>query len=546
VSARVEELAEAVEFALVKWGELREHDKARVADAHFQTWLFETIPADFEALRGQPGHDPESAHALLAFEIVSALFEGDRAADAFLVLGWLGKHFVNHPDDDSATRAVMAMTDHCTQAGSSVTEHNAGARRVLRDVVDAARPPLGIGVERALCRAVVGIALLRGQAATPDENTHRAEELSVLWTEIIQRWRHSTDPRLRHWVAHALSNKAFLWLQYGREDIAREQFATIVELFGGDPPELDRESRGRVLAAGHAGAILDRFAIGEPQFKLDYLERQRYWDKRARRKGFGVPWLLAGAPRNHMAGIVRQAGERHRNSTGKLQSWLCAGEPFVLLLRNFKLTEQTGVRPPGAYPDFDEADVGELGGDHARSITFRKCEPALSELDLGVSLIQVASTTSGELEQRPWPGQFVPQTRLYLPDATWRETVAELITVAEQVIVWAEDLTSALADELALLTAKGRTADTLVLLEDEPPDPFGSAYFRHRRHERLRPGHPALHDFPHVVDAGELADRRVMDCPSLARVVGRLGEIRALPLEERLTRTLDRLDTGPP
>jgi hypothetical protein len=339
-------------------------------------------------------------------------------------------------------------------------------------------------------------------------------------------------------VAHALTNKAFLWLQYGREDIARKQFATIIDLFGGDPAETQSEARDRLIAARHAGAILDRFVIGEPEFKLDYLERQRYWDERARRKGFGVPWLLAGAPRNHMDEVVRNAQERHRFSTGKLRSWLCSGEPFVLLLRNFKLTEETGMDP-----DFDVAHVDELGGDHARSITFRKCEPALIELDQGVPLVQVASTTSGELEQTPFPGQFVPQTRLYLPDASWRETVSDLITVADQIIVWAEELTSGLADELALLTAQGRTGDTLVLLEDEPRNPVAAAYFPRREYERLRPDHPALNDFPHLVEARELADRRVMECPSLARVVERLDATRALPVEERLARTLSRLDT---
>jgi hypothetical protein len=132
VSAGAEELTEAVEFALAKWGDLRQHNKARAADAHFHTWLFETIPADFEILRGQPGHDPDSAHAFLAFEIVSALFERDQPADAFLVLGWLGKYFVNHPNADAATRAVMALTDHCTQAGTAGPENNASARRALR------------------------------------------------------------------------------------------------------------------------------------------------------------------------------------------------------------------------------------------------------------------------------------------------------------------------------------------------------------------------------------------------------------------------------
>ena len=541
MSAGAEELTEAVEFALVKWRDLRQRHTSRVADAHLRTWLFETLPADFEILRGQPGNDPDNAHAFLAFEIVSALFERDRPADAFLVLGWLGKYFVNHSNADCATRAVMALTDHCTQAGAVETENNARARRVLRDVIDSARRPLDIDVERALCRALVGIANLRGYSTAPEDASRRAKELSTLWTEIITRWRRSTDPGLRDWVAHALSNKAFLWLQYGREDIAREQFATIIELFGGDPPEAPHEAYERLISARHAGAILDRFAIGEPEFNLDYLERQRYWDKRARRKGFGIPWLISGAPRNHMPEVVSNARERHQLSVGKLQSWLCSGEPFILLLRNFKLTEQTGVRPPGAYPNFDEADVDELGGDHARSITFRKCEPTLSELDQGVPLIQVASTTAGELEQIPWPGQFVPQTRLYLPDATWRETVSELVSVADQVIVWAEELTSALAGELSLLTAQGRTDDTLVLLENEPPNPFTAVYFPRRQHERLRPDHPALRDFPHIVEAREFAERRVMECPSLARVVERLDATRALPIEERLTRTLSRL-----
>lgn len=47
-----------------------------------------------------------------------------------------------------------------------------------------------------------------------------------------------------------------------------------------------------------------------------------------------------------------------------------------------------------------------MNGDHVRVISFRKSQKALSELAAGAPLVQVASTTAGECDLTPLPGQF--------------------------------------------------------------------------------------------------------------------------------------------
>jgi hypothetical protein len=325
-------------------------------------------------------------------------------------------------------------------------------------------------------------------------------------------------------VAQALTNQAYLHLRAGDEPAARRRLAEVAAM------PVDDEVLEWRLRAEHAGTVLDRLVIGEPELKLDYLRRQRYWDRRRRRQGLGLPWLLAGAPRNHMAGLVRRAREQHRRSAGTVRSWLCSGEPFVLLLRNFELSERSGTSAPPTRPG---------DGDHTRTIFFRACGPALNELAAGVPLVLAASTKAAELEVAPWPGQFAPRTRLYLPDTTWFDTVSALAAVADQVIVWAAELSPALARELECLRERGRTRDTLILLEDTESDTAVDAYLPRDRHERLTRDHPALAAFPHVVEAAEVAREN----GPLTRVVAGLTEARAVPLADRLIRIRDALGT---
>src|SRR5262249_32840620 len=151
----------------------------------------------------------------------------------------------------------------------------------------------------------------------------------------------------------------------------------------------------------------------------------------------------------------------------------------------------------------------------------------LNELATKVPLVQVANTTAGELEiGGSFPQQIVAPT-LYLPDATWFKEVTKLIALAEQIVVWARELTPALNQELTALRVRDRTADTTVILEEESRDPFFMDLFIERspiahNHELLTAGHPALAEFPHVISAKRFAGKQVRECPELMGLVERL------------------------
>ncbi|GGI85579.1 hypothetical protein GCM10011581_23320 [Saccharopolyspora subtropica] len=516
-------LADVVDGAIGRWQRMRQEATRQVADRDFQTWLFETVPAQAARL-GE--YDP-CDHAFIVYEIVTALYRAGNIADAFLLLRWFGVHYAHHPDTDLAERVITMLTDLCAYIGRADAAGNAAAARVLRDVVDGARRPVDVRVERALCRALATHAYLRSDYLGAGSRSSKYAELAALWTEMFRRYRHSQDPHLRGRAAQGLYNAALVWLQKGRDKIARKKFAELLTSFGqdrGSNPDVDEW----LSRAEHAGTVLDRFAVGEPELNLSYLQRQRYWDIQRRRKGFGVPWLLAGAPRNHMGKLVRAAREKHHSSVGQVRSWLCSGEPFVLLLRNFDLVEESTASSPLASVLEDDPQ-----GDHVHAISYRDCEAALAELERAVSMITVASTKAGELELASTFGQFVPRTALYLPDATWFDTVSTLIPLATQIVVWAAELTPALAQELSCLQEHQRCGETLVII-DTPSSPMQQAFLPGPEHDHLTTDHPALVAFPHIVNAHELKDRSVAECPSLLRVVRALETARAGPVRQRL------------
>ncbi|MFJ6670556.1 hypothetical protein ACIQMJ_05550 [Actinosynnema sp. NPDC091369] len=516
--------AEIVAATLDRWDALRREAGPRAGDERFREWFFEVAPV----LAGL-GDDADT-HAFLAFEVASGLFDRGRAGDAFLVLRWLGRHFARDGFRvDTRVRAIMALTDTC--AGRAVDRESVDlAVGVLRDVVDVVRAPADVRVERAVCRALSGVAHLSGRGVTFDRAT--AREIASRWRELAERSGGSTDPELRDRRAHALGNEALLWLQADDEDRARRLFAVITAEFGADPPGVSPDVDLWVGRARHAPTVLDRFPVGEAGLRLDYLERQRHWDRRRRFTGLGFArWLRDGAPRNHLRELVRQARDRHRKSAGQVRAWLCAGEPFVLLLRNFDLTERSGVAGDGWWRD--PADPA----DHVQVINLSRAGRVLGELAAAVPLVVVASTTAGELELGPDFGQFTAPVRLYLPDETWFDTVSALIAVADQVIVWAAELSAGLARELDCLIAERRTDDTLVVLDPSLADPVPGAVLPRTGGEPLTREHPALAAFAHVVDADELD---VPGSPPLARVVDGLDAARRVPFEQRVARLTAR------
>lgn len=511
--------ADIVAAALDRWDALRREAGPRAGDERFRRWFFAALP-----VRAGISDEPDR-HAFLAFEVATGLFDRGRTGDAFLVLRWLGRHFARGAPVDTAVRAIMALTDTC--AGRAVDRQaNDLATGVLRDVVDSVRGPVDLRVQRALCRALSTLVNLSGRGVALDRAKTR--ELASLWRELAGRCRGSADPELRGWRAHALGNEALLWLQADREGHARGLFAAITAEFGADRPGVSRDVDLWVGRARLAPTVLDRFSVGEAELKLDYLERQRHWDRRRRFTGLGFArWLLDGAPRNHLRELVRRARDRHRKSAGQVRAWLCAGEPFVLLLRNFDLTERSGIARDGWWHDPEDP------ADHVQVINLSRGGRVLGELAVAVPLVVVASTTAGELELGPDFGQFTAPVRLYLPDGTWFDTVSTLIAVADQVIVWAAELSPGLARELQALTAAGRTDDTLVVLDPSLSDPVPGAVLPRTGGEPLTREHPALAAFGHVVDADELD---LPGSPPLAHVLDRLDAARQVPIEQRAAR----------
>ncbi|HEY2723192.1 MAG TPA: hypothetical protein VGI84_00770 [Pseudonocardiaceae bacterium] len=529
------EIAAMVDGVLDRWREMRSDTGRAAGDRRFRSWLFETVPAQTAAVTGPDG-GALGAHCYLVFEVASVLVERQRVSDAFLLLRWIADHYVDHPDADNAARVIMCLTDNCAQLGQFDNEKNQSARQLLRAVADSVRDPVDIRVERAVARALVCIGQLRGSAVSSDSD--KTAELAALWTEVNVRWHANRDPELGGRARQALWNKGLLWLQRGRDKDARREFEKLLRQAGSAGHGVRGEADEWVVRARHAPALLDAVVIPPPALHTEYLRRQRHFDRRRQRRSFGIPWLLAGAPRNQMRALVRGAGKRHQVSAGMVRSWVCEGEPFVLLLRNFELTERSGTSALAR----DVFEDHETAGDHVRMISFRASQEVLSELVTGVSLVQVASTTAGELELTPFPGQFVAPNQLYLPDATWFDTVTTLMALAEQVIVWADTLTDPLARELDALPARDRAADTTVILEERKKNPAVDVVLPAREGEPLSPDHPALTRFPNVVTAEQFEGKRVQDCPALMRLVGRLEARRREPVQQRIARLRERLD----
>jgi hypothetical protein len=495
-----------IDGALARWQECRRGVSVEKGNRRFRKWLFGEVAE----------HSTEYDHSFAVFEIAMGIAGRDQLDDAFLVLGWLAQRYADHPDPGLAWRVIMGLTDDCVRLAFHSPEHNSAAQLVLRDLVDRVGTSAYIEVERAVCRALAQIALLRGTAETSWDA--RRAHVDEVWAEVAQRCQGSADPELRGRVAQALVNSALLAVQFDDEPAARRAFAEAVLRFGDTLPGLDEDLDHWAAIARHADRVLDRIAFAEPEFQLDYLRRQRQW-----------------YPESGMDSVEERARRVHMRSAGLLRSWACAGQPFVLLLRNFELTERSGVTTAAFMLEEDPAD-------HTKVISFRDAESVLTDLDARVPLIQVASTTAGDLEIDPYGGQFVAGNRLYLPTATWFETVSALIAAAGQIVVWTAELTSSLSRELGELVAQGRTDDTVVLLEPDRPDPVSQALLPRRAGELLTRDHPAMAPFANRVVCAGLRGKGVADCPELERLVRRLGEAVEQPVGLRLEHMLARLD----
>lgn len=135
---------------------------------------------------------------------------------------------------------------------------------------------------------------------------------------------------------------------------------------------------------------------------------------------------------------------------------------------------------------------------------------------------------------------------LYLPDAGWLETVRVLMSLAERIVVWANEKTLGLLQELELITGMGRAEDTIVLLEKHPgvePE-FAGLGERPPPGEALTPDDPVLAGFPTIMSADDVARDDLDDNPFLHEVMGPIVAVGQLPMDERVARIRRRIDAA--
>lgn len=476
----------------------------------------------------QSGGGPHSDHAHFMYLFAEHLAESGRTADALTTLTWLAEVYAGQADPGMAVPAIMALTDLAVWL-SSQDSGPTRAMEVMRLAVNQVAPGAHVAIQGAACRALTQVALLTASLPAPDFAAFR--RTMVPWHEIIDRWSGSEDPELRSRLAQAQNNLAYVHLQLGEEEPARMRFARAAALSRGPGDTAVQEF---IAMGASAGRVLSALDLPESAaLRTDLV-------------------MVRGDPAEQTEQLLRMARARHTLSVGKVKAWSCGGQPFVLLLRNFDLLEWTYAHP------------GPDGVVRSENVAYsfnlsRRGHTWLQQLGRQVPVAQVASTESSELELNLWQfnGAPIAEAQLYLADDTWFDTVTQLISLAETVIIWAEGMTPPLEQELAAVRARGRTEDTIVLIEEADDDPSGRAGisvlvaentpvsqikpFR----EQLTPDSPALVGFPHVVDVRGIPKGDDIGVhPALQALERRYGDVMALPPEARVARLLERIEGG--
>ncbi|HEX2132451.1 MAG TPA: hypothetical protein VHH15_12925 [Actinophytocola sp.] len=494
------------------------------ADADFRYFLMDTMPEELNP-PGQPLDEDRRAHWYSIACTMRLCVELGRFADGLLLARWLAEEYV--PFGDGHAESVIRLCGDCCLEVSRVPELFEQATELLwwmaSRVPRDAEPPLA----RAHCQALVTIAVTHRDNNTQDTYYQRTHLAIAVFRDVIDRWFASDDPELRGNVAYAMTQRAIALSELGDEPAARQQFGRALDSHRDAmlPPERD--------IARHAADVLDTIDFPEPAFRTDYLDAM---DRKNRR---------AGRRSEESAGAVRVARHRHEVSRRTIRSYACLGIPMVLLLRNFDLAQTATVTTnPSRRFDLDEPEG------YGVTMRFRAGSPLVDRLAANTQLVTVTSTAAGSLEADRLSGDFgTPHFRLALAlsDDDWLAKIRELIPVAELIVVWAEEKTPGLLDELNLLTMMGREADTVVLLEGHRgPEPERAAMFGERRASGspLAPNDPVLARFPSVMRVEDVVRPDPGDSPFVRAVTDPLEVVSRLPTEERVARIRARVDTA--
>ncbi|MFI9245042.1 hypothetical protein ACIGXF_21205 [Streptomyces sp. NPDC053086] len=531
-----------VDNVLARWDSARQHATRQAdADAEFHVWLMRTLPTLARELG--PAPDEDLAHCMTVGATIDRCVSLGRFDDSLILTDWLVGLYA--PRGDGLARQTISGATELYRDAALVPELHEHATRSLRRMAELIPPGGEAEMEWLSCKALMDLSTLLIINRDVHSHQQRTRTSIEVCDEIIERWQSSSEVWLRVNVAATMVNKAINCMEIGEESEARRTYARIVELFTADIADTGNiKLSEHVYIARHALDVLDTVRIPEPNFKTGYLEAMM---RAARRTGRYDPEGLVGVPRDYDVHAIRLAGQIHHATTNLVRRSACSGDPTVLLLRNFDLTETSFVSSD-PHPVFGRSDPDG----HTRIIRYTDGQRLLNRIAEITDVVQVANTNAavlgidGQVESLLGISKRL-QRFLYLPDDGWLDIVRVLIVLAERVVVWAAEKTPALLRELELIKELGRADDTLVLLEEPlvgfvKPDAFYGEV--PPPGETFTPDDPALTGFPTIAHAKDVASVDLENCSLLRELTSPVIALGQRPVPERVARIRRRLDAA--
>lgn len=494
---------------LASWDELRGASGAEDGDRQFRHHLMEYIPAELERLGG-PADERRHAHAASAMALVDVCESAGRFADALTVTEWVAREHVPR-GGDLGIRIVWACADACQVAAASPALFDRAAA-LLEWVADAAPDRADGAPALAASRALLVLAGLH-QATTDRENhSVRAREVERVLSRVVAAWKGSTEPVVRAQVHSARLSRALVRIELADDAGARADVGAIADGAARDVqvPGVDE----LVAVARHAVPVLDWCAgYPAPGLDLSYLKAQRRRDLREGR--------LRTFARNNPARYAETARAAHRRTVRMLSRSLVTGLPVVLLLRSFEMVETSHL---------GEVLISDAPGgqEFVRRIAVTRGGPLVDRLGSAVDVVSVSNAAAGELELDAVGTDFGRPTLrwpLYLANDSWLDRVAELVAVADVIVVWTSQKSVGVVQELEVIQRLGRAGDAYALLEPHVPDVVYPALVGQGppATEPLLPGDPLLAGFRRVSTVGDPGAAADLVVDEVVRTVQSLG-----------------------
>jgi hypothetical protein len=240
--------------------------------------------------------------------------------------------------------------------------------------------------------------------------------------------------------------------------------------------------------------------------------------------------------------------QSHRLAHAIVDGFRHRAMPFALFLWNFDAELRLGNVGPSAHASVYTGAMGysrvpdtaymyrmDLDGDRVTDAT------VLSAAAKTAPIVSVVYAFGAHVDVN------LPGGHLLLPDIHWIETVAQLVSCAEVIVVHVAFMTTGLRMEMDLIRGRGRERDTLVVLADEAEqraNVAGLDLFRDMYRQRKAPAEVVTRTSDvfagmRIVDESELAEEGALP-PAFAEVADRMQEIRSRGFDERLQRLVER------